>query len=271
MIKMLVIDLDETLLHNDKTISQFSEEVLQKASMEGIKIVFATARPIRATRDFQKQISCDAVICHNGTLTLVDGKLIGNHQGIPMNEAIQILNTMQNKYPDKKLSIEINDKIYANFDTSLIWGKSENDREMLRRSTVYSNFSDLPDFIADKVLIEINSENEYQEILANISTNLYAQLSDGGKLCLVMNKSATKFNAIAQLAELWSIPISQIAAFGDDYNDIEMLLNCGVGIAMGNAIIEVLEAADAVTDTNNEDGVAKYIMNSILCQNPNIN
>ncbi|NLT14504.1 MAG: HAD hydrolase family protein, partial [Clostridiales bacterium] len=80
----------------------------------------------------------------------------------------------------------------------------------------------------------------------------------------VMNKSTSKLNAVKQLADLWNIPVSLVAAFGDDYNDIEMLSGCGTGVAMANAIAEVKEAANAVTGTNNDDGVAAYIMSQIL-------
>ena len=170
---------------------------------------------------------------------------------------------MQNKYPDKKLSIEISDKIYANFDVTVIWGTTK-EKEMLKVSSVITDFSDLPSVDADKIIIEINSENDYTEILNLLSPNLYGQLSDGGKICLVMNRNATKLNAIKQLAKHWSITLSEITAFGDDYNDIEMLTYCGIGVAMKNAITEVLQVADVVTDTNNNDGVAKFIISHIL-------
>ena len=74
---MLVIDLDETLLHTDKTISNFSEDILKKVCAAGIEIVFATARPIRAITYFLKQVQCDATICHNGAVTLLDGEKLG--------------------------------------------------------------------------------------------------------------------------------------------------------------------------------------------------
>jgi hydroxymethylpyrimidine pyrophosphatase-like HAD family hydrolase len=79
-----------------------------------------------------------------------------------------------------------------------------------------------------------------------------------------MNRGATKFNAVRQLSSLWGIPLSDTVAFGDDFNDIGMIRQCGVGVAMGNAIPEVLAAADAVTDTNDDDGVARYIDRYIL-------
>jgi Cof subfamily protein (haloacid dehalogenase superfamily) len=264
MIKMLVIDLDETLLNTDKTISLFSEDVLKIACSTGIKIVFATARPFRAIKHYLLQVQCAAIICHNGAITFLDGKRIGKGYGVPINEARQILTSLQNKYPYKKLSVEINDLIYANFDVVEFWGKTSKDREILNASTIQTDFSNLPDIDADKVLIEIDSENEYEETMTLLPPSLYGQFSDGRKLCLVMNRYATKLNAIKLLAYHWGISKSEIAAFGDDYNDIEMIEYCGIGVAMKNAIKEVLQVADVVTDTNNNDGVAKYILDQLL-------
>ena len=55
-----------------------------------------------------------------------------------------------------------------------------------------------------------------------------------------------------------------IIAFGDDYNDIDMIKNAGIGIAMGNAETAVKDVADFIIDTNMNDGVAKYIVNTFL-------
>ena len=52
--------------------------------------------------------------------------------------------------------------------------------------------------------------------------------------------------------------------FGDDFNDVEMLEKCGVGIAVGNAVIDAKRAADFLCDTNDNDGVARYISENIL-------
>lgn len=61
------------------------------------------------------------------------------------------------------------------------------------------------------------------------------------------------------------VNLNEIVAFGDDKNDIDMLKICGTGIAVSNAISEVLEIADGVTSSNDEDGVAKWIENSLPC------
>jgi hydroxymethylpyrimidine pyrophosphatase-like HAD family hydrolase len=79
-----------------------------------------------------------------------------------------------------------------------------------------------------------------------------------------MNRNATKLNAIKTLTDHWGISLDDVAAFGDDRNDVEMLKECGVGVAVGNAIQEAVNAADAITDTNDNDGVARYIEANLL-------
>ena len=73
-----------------------------------------------------------------------------------------------------------------------------------------------------------------------------------------------KMQAIRKLAEMLSIHTSEIMAFGDDENDIEMLAECGYGIAVENAIPEAKRAADFICESNNSDGVAKYIEKYLL-------
>ncbi len=264
MIRMLAVDLDETLLHSDKTISPFTQEVLSQACSKGIKIVFATARPYRVVRQYLKQVQCAAVICHNGAVTFMNDQKAGKCHGVPIAKAVEILRALQIKHPDRRLSVEIDDRIYANFDVTAVWGRTKEDMEVLKASTVRTDFSDLPYIDADKILVEIGSEKEYEEIISYLSPDLYTLLSDNRTLCLIMNKNATKFNAIMSIAAQWDIPVSDVAAFGDDYNDIEMISECGIGVAVANAVDEVLAVADAVTDTNNNDGVAGFIMNVIL-------
>lgn len=254
MFQMLVIDLDRTLLHTDKTVSQYSIEVLKRCRERGIKTVFATARPIRTVRQYTEQIACDAVIYHNGAFTMADGRRIGPSYTVPIDEARRILRHIQAIYEGKKLSVEINDTLYANFDVSTIWNYT---------NAVMTDFSDLPDADADKLIIEISQTEEYEHVLSLLPGGLYAEMSDG-KLCLVMNRGASKLNAVKALSKAWGIPLANIAIFGDDTNDIGMIRACGLGVAMQNAIPEVLAAADAVTLSNDDDGVADYIARHIL-------
>ena len=73
-----------------------------------------------------------------------------------------------------------------------------------------------------------------------------------------------KTAAIRALSDLSGIGIEDIVAFGDDSNDVEMLKLCGIGVAVANAVPEALESADEVTLSNDEDGVAKWLMEKCL-------
>ena len=66
------------------------------------------------------------------------------------------------------------------------------------------------------------------------------------------------------MAKLLNISLSEIVSFGDDCNDLEMLQICGTGVAVSNAVAEVKTAADCVTLSNDEDGVADWIEKNIL-------
>jgi hydroxymethylpyrimidine pyrophosphatase-like HAD family hydrolase len=79
-----------------------------------------------------------------------------------------------------------------------------------------------------------------------------------------MHRDATKINAIKILCEKWGITISDVVAFGDDSNDIDMLRGCGKGIAMGNAIDAVKEVSCEVCDTNENDGMAIWLIQNVL-------
>lgn len=75
----------------------------------------------------------------------------------------------------------------------------------------------------------------------------------------VMNEGVDKGNAVKILAEKMNIDREDIIAFGDNYNDIEMIKFAGLGVAMGNAEEFIKQEADYVTDTNQDSGVAKAI------------
>jgi hydroxymethylpyrimidine pyrophosphatase-like HAD family hydrolase len=81
----------------------------------------------------------------------------------------------------------------------------------------------------------------------------------GEDLYRFADRSAVKWNAVKAVAEHYCIYTGNIAAFGDDINDLEMIRNCGIGVAVENAVDEVKAAARYICDTNDSDGVAKWL------------
>ena len=79
-----------------------------------------------------------------------------------------------------------------------------------------------------------------------------------------MNKEATKFRAVRELAGFWGIPEDKMLAIGDDVNDMEMLKGCGIGAAVENGLDEVRFLADYITGSNDTDGPAHFLVQKIL-------
>jgi len=88
--------------------------------------------------------------------------------------------------------------------------------------------------------------------------------SQGALWYAISEKSVSKLKSIEATAKYFGLALSDVAAFGDDFNDVDMLKECGVGVAVSNAIDEAKAAADFICESNDEDGVAKWIEENIL-------
>jgi hydroxymethylpyrimidine pyrophosphatase-like HAD family hydrolase len=75
----------------------------------------------------------------------------------------------------------------------------------------------------------------------------------------IMNKSVTKWNGVKAMLDVCNISASETTYFGDDHDDVEPIRMCGVGVAVSNAIDEVKAVADYIAESNDEDGVARFI------------
>jgi len=255
-IKMIVTDLDNTLLRSDKTISAYTKSVFARLRERGIKIVFATARPKRTINHFMDDIPADAVIVHNGAVIYSAEKLIG-HYGIAADIRDNILTAISRDYPNLRLSVEIDDELYSNFDVSSVW----NDVQAVQ--TDLTNPFNLPNKPADKIIIEISSMEDIESFKKYIPANLYIEMCDG-RLGLIMSRNATKYKATEIVAEHFGISVDETCAFGDDYNDIPMIKGCGIGVAVENALDEVKTVADYICDISDNDGVAKWIEERVI-------
>lgn len=252
MIRMIVTDLDGTILRKDKTVSDDTLSALRRCRENGIKIVLATARPVRTVKPLAALLENDACICHNGAITMM-GEAVFQEVGISSATTKALLDKA-GQFGDMKVSIEIDDKLYANFEASTVWPGEE---------AVWTDFGDLPQRPANKIIFMTAKRDEICAIEQLMDDSLYGTVADN-IILMVMNKKARKRNAVYDVAKHFGIALSEIAAFGDDFNDIEMLRDCGKGVAVANAIEEAKMVADFVYPSNEEDGVAKWIEQYIL-------
>ena len=254
-IRLLVTDLDRTLLRSDKTISDYSAAVLTAVKARGMRLAYATARPLRATRDYVDRVPCDALLCHNGAV--IEHGDVRESIGIPQEVRDAILAMLRADYPDATLSMECNDRLWANFDCAKLWPG------VVWTGTDFADPSALPDLPADKILIGMRTKAEADALEEKLPEGYYDELSHDN-VVMIMNAAATKWNAVQRLCSLWGIAPAQVATFGDDWNDCAMLKGCGIGVAVENAIPEALAAADFVCPSCDADGVARWIEENLL-------
>lgn len=245
-IKMIITDLDDTLLRNDKSISGYSRKVIQRVRRAGVKFAFATARG-SSTQHLVDLGLFDAYIQMNGARVFAEGKLI--HQCL-IEPAIFLPFLQELERQKIRTGLEIEKKHYANFNVMTIF-KNES-------CYIRTDFADFEAKPADKLYAFVYNEKELEEIKKILPESLYMKISRDGMI-MIMHRDASKMRALEHLTSYYGFRLDETAAFGDDVNDMDVIETVGWGIAVGNAVPELKAVADEVCGTNEEDGVARWI------------
>lgn len=253
MIKMVVTDLDDTLLRSDKSVSDYTINVLKRLHNQGIKIVFATARGVSSKSLILYELF-DGYVLMNGAMAYVNDRLIYKRT-ITADIFVPFLRELSGR--NLKVAAEVEGFHYASFNVKEKWSYIDN-----FTITDYSGVSGS----ADKLYAIIENPGQLELISSVLPKELYLYLGRDG-LAMIMHREATKYNAVLEIAKEFNISKKDIVAFGDDMNDREILLNVGTGVAMGNSIDEVKMAADYICDTNDNDSVAKWLDENIISMN----
>lgn len=245
--KLILLDLDYTLLQSDRTISQKSISVLKTCQKKGIKIGFSTSRGNTSVQQYADLINPEIIICNGGANIFFGNKLV-HTQGFSTEQTRQIFAAA---YKISGKNIEMT----CDTTDELFWNRREDKSEQLMLDATFDDFSNFqkPAF---KICIQTKNYQLIEKIIqtSKVKDCTAIPFSDIPWFKLAP-KSATKENAILFVSDFLKIPTAQMISFGDDFSDIGMLKLCG----KGNAIDEVKQAADDITLTNDEDGVAVYL------------
>jgi len=253
-IKLIVVDLDGTLLTSDKTITEFTKQTLEKCRRQGILTAIATARPIRVVDTYLDAVSPSARVYHNGGITFIKDEVI-SHCQIPAETAHEIVGKVQEKYPQIKIGCEYKDTLYANFDPSAMWSNVD---------YIHTDYSSAFPGNVDKLIMSVEEYPDFSNYIQSIiPPDIYVDVADN-QIAYIMSKNATKHQALSQVLEHLNINTDNVACFGDDTPDIGMIKFCGVGIAMDNAKDSVKAVANFICESNDDDGVAKWLEQNIL-------
>lgn len=250
--KMIVTDLDGTLLRTDKTISERTKSILRQCRKAGIKVVHATGRGKSAEKLAPSELF-DGRITINGAIAKI-GEMVIYRQLIPYTTAGAILMACNER--GMKITSEHGGVQYSNFDVSEEWADITNfeivdfSKHEIDAEKIYT----LNPSLEDKAFIEQLLPDDLYFVVTNDVNGFLGQ---------IMHKNATKAKAVAVLAQYWNIPESEIVSFGDDYNDLDMLKFSGIGVAMENAVDEVKAIADYICLSNDEDGMSEWIRSHV--------
>lgn len=273
-IKAIVLDLDGTLLNDEKKIPIQTKKALIAAQKMGIKVILASGRPTSGMLHYAEELQMDQ---HHGLIVSYNGAYVLDvhtqkelfSQPLSIEDSKNILEHL--KQFKVKPMIAKDDYMYVNnvFDGLLDLASSNELFNIIEYESRGGNFKlcekeDLAafvDFPLHKILVAAQPEylqEHWQNIFAPFkqtvsgvfSAPMYFEFTDQG---------IDKANALKQTLPPLGIHQEHLISFGDGHNDLSLIHYAGMGIAMGNAVEALKSAADKITLSNNEDGIAKAL------------
>ena len=264
---LYVSDLDGTLFDSGGHLSDFTRDTLNELIAGGMNFTVATARSVSSAAGLLDEIDLrvPAVMMNGVFLTDVPTQNQVYVNRYPAELAYRVINVFRsNGRPPFVYSFN-GEYIECEF-TKL---KNDYERQFVaKRQKLYRRFEKVEDYTVGNNTVYINGI-DYKETMQAVADELkkiegikfshYLDTYSGDKYFVeVYVESAGKWNSIKRLKEMYGF--DRVVAFGDNGNDVEMLKNADLAVVVGNALPPALEVADIVIDTNDNDGVAKYLL-----------
>ena len=268
MIKMVSMDLDETLLTTDKVITKSFESFVQKLKSNNIIPVVATGREYYSAHKFVGNNVDIDLICNNGNV--IRDNLSGK---------VKYVNPIKDEDLKSVMAFDDNDNIY----TSLHIQRDDGIDLVYKKK----NFSNLEGTYVDAFKGRNLGLDDFDNLegnplsivfagshddLVNLRNRMRDKISDRFNFHImkirrepkwmleVLQKSGDKFYGVKKYAEIMSVDLKDVAAIGDDSNDVMLIENVGLGIAMKNGVERLRKVASVVSDyDNNNDGAVKIL------------
>ena len=290
MYKLITIDLDGTLLNRYGEVTEYTKDIIKKTTNKGILVVLASGRISESVLTIAKEIGADKYyISGNGSVLYdmqKDEILYENY--LTKEKVLEIIELCDknsiyyNIYTENAVlakSLNYNVAFY-NYENTKKSSDKKTDINIVEDMYNYIRNSNLNKFL--KITICDESKIVFSSILKKIknisdidvlevSHMSQKKIKTGTKevevgyfYTEVSSKNVDKWFAIEKVMELENIKKEEVMALGDNNNDIVMIKNAGLGVAMGHSNEQVKKVADYITLDNNEDGVAKAIEQYVL-------
>jgi len=240
-IRLVALDMDGTLLNSEQKVTLRTKKAIKEALEQNVHVVLSTGRAFTKCYPYAKELELNSylITANGGQVWTVEKELLKQNVLAPeqaekmyrLGESIGVHMWMisskrvfQNEAPAR----------FADYDW-LKFGCASKDQKKL-----------------DQMIHEL-SFIEGLELTNSLPMNIE-----------VNPKGVSKASALNFICNRTGMTMDQIMACGDSLNDMKMIQEAGIGVAMGNAQEAIIKAADVQTDTNDEDGVAKAIEQYVL-------
>lgn len=268
MIKMVSMDLDETLLTTDKVITESFESFVKKLKSNNIIPVVATGREYYSAHKFVGNNVDIDLICNNGNV--IRDNLSGK---------VHYVNPISDEDLKRVMAFDDNDKVFTSLHIErddgidLVYKKKNFTNfegtyvDAFRgRNLGLDNFDNLEGnplsivFAGSHDDLVVLRNRMRDEISDRFNFHIMKIRREPKWMLEVLQKSGDKFYGVKKYAEIRGIDLKNVAAIGDDSNDVMLIKSVGLGIAMKNGVERLREAADVVSDfDNNSDGAVKIL------------
>lgn len=285
MYKLIAVDLDGTMLNSYGIVTENTKNVIKNVINKGTDVIIASGRPIDSIKAIAKEIGSENYfIAGNGALVYdIKNDEVVYEKYMPKEKVLEIIKICEensityNVYTDETI-------LATSLKYNVLYYHKENLKKEEDKKTNISIVKDMYDYVKNmnnakflKITICDDMKSVFNSILKKINKVKDVEVLDVSHMSRktitqgteeipieyyyteITYKDVDKWNAIEFLAEKINIKREEIIAIGDNINDKKMIEESGLGIAMKGSTPYVREVAKYITDTNNDEGVAKAI------------
>ncbi|MDQ0216696.1 Cof subfamily protein (haloacid dehalogenase superfamily) [Oikeobacillus pervagus] len=258
---LIVLDLDGTLLKDDKTISQNTMQTLQKAKEKGHEVMIATGRPYRSSATYYQQLQLTTPIVNfNGAFVHhpKDSSWKIHHTPMDIRTAKEIVDACHD-FDFFNIIAEVLDDVYFHYHDERLLNIFGFGTPLITTGDLRKSLEKNPTSLL------IHAEEQQVDQIRQHLNHVHAEVIDHRRWAApwhvieIVRTGLNKAVGIQKVSKHLNIPRERIIAFGDEDNDLEMIDYAGIGVAMGNGIDELKTIANEITKTNEEDGIAHFL------------
>ncbi len=290
MYKLVAIDLDGTILDHNGEISEETKEIVKKCTEKGVEIVLASGRPIDSIKVIANDLGLKGYfIAGNGALVydiqkdeIIYKNDIKKEKVLEMIKICEENSISYNVYTDKVIltpNLKFNVLYYYKENLKKEENKKTNISIIENMYKYVENMQDIPflkiticdqhDMIFHSIIKKIKEIKgievlEVEHMSKKMITQGTAEIPVEYFYTEISASHVDKWNALEFLMKKIGIEKQNIMAIGDNINDKKMIENAGMGVAMKGSVPNIIEVAKEVTDSNDEDGVAKILEKYIV-------